>query len=78
MIENENQEKDLKMFVMMRNISKFPNYLRRHYWCYSVYSTATKFTLLNTYLKKTTGEIHKVVCEKGRQFADLHILSNKG
>ena len=78
MIENENQEKDLKMFVIMRNISKFPNYLRRRYWCWSVYCTAKKFTLLNTYLKKTTVKTHKVVCEKGKQFADLHVLSNKG
>jgi hypothetical protein len=72
------RKKDLKVFVMIRNISKYPNYLRRHYWCCSVFSTATKFTLLNTYLKKTTYKIHKVVCEKGKQFADLYVLSNKG
>jgi len=66
------------MFVMMRNISKFPNYLRRQYRCCTVFSTATKFTLLDTYLKKTKDKIHNVVCEKEKQFADLHTLSNKG
>jgi hypothetical protein len=72
------RKKDPKMFVMIRNISKFPDYLRRHYWCCAVFSTATKFTLLSTYLSKTTDKIHKVICEKEKQFADIHTLLNKG